>query len=86
VRPYTTILCFETNMESEARPPMGPLGIKGSTMASYVHLPPAIPLHLTNPLEQFKFGSFSMTTLKPVEQETKEHCASKLVNIVLEPR
>jgi hypothetical protein len=55
-------------------------------MASYVRLPPTISIRLTKPLERFKFGSFNVTTLKPVDQETKEHRASEVVNNVLELR
>ncbi|CAK9215384.1 unnamed protein product [Sphagnum troendelagicum] len=54
-------------------------------MASFVHLPPTIPLRLTKPMESFKLRSFNVTTLKPMEQETKEHHANELVNNILEP-
>jgi hypothetical protein len=55
-------------------------------MASFGRLLPTIPLYLTKPSEQFKFGSFTVTIVKPVEQETNEHCASELANGILEPR
>ncbi len=85
MHPYTTILRFEINVRLKARPPTRPLGTKGSTMASFVHLPPTIPLRLTKPMESFKLRSFNVTTLKPMEQETKEHHANELVNNILEP-
>jgi hypothetical protein len=70
----------------QKQPPTGPLGAKGSTRASSVQLPPTILLRLTKPLERFKFESFNVTTLKPVEQETKEHHTNELINGILKPR